>query len=282
MSITVSSIPWLEILEVKSAVKTKWVYFWAPWNEISVWQEMFLDSVVKLITYDRILTDNRDTFRILIETIIVYDGLSMRRMNSTDVRNKLRLKWQWKVSVKNRKDDTNGEISKELIELWLQVSGAGIAWPIYRAGKVLFKKWKWNEDKSDPNAFEATLVIKSTWEQIWSLKSVSEKWDSYVLQWDEGKFEIDNKYVDHMPVLRNISEINIKSLKGRELDVRINTPISWLNSDTAKGVRIIVETVISILDNTWKTLVTRHFWELQWKYRYQTLLESTPFWVSSQ
>ena len=284
MSLNLTSDTWIEVLDIKSAVKVKWVYFWESGAEVSVWQEMFLDSVVKLTTSNEKLKDQRAKFRILIETIVVYDGLSMRRMGSEDVRNKFRMEKQWKTSVKNRRTDINWEIAKQLIGIWMEVSGTALAWPIYSVGKALVNKWNWDIEWSDSHCFEANLVVKSSGEEVGWLKSVSEKWNWYVLQWDEDwEFDLDSSYIKGKPVLRNISQIDINNLEWRELWCRINMPISWLNSDTAKWVKIITETVVSILDDTGKKIrVARHYWELKWKYQYTTLLESTPFWISSQ
>jgi len=273
MSLSVSEYAWVDVTDIKSSVKSQWVNFWG----VSVWKEIFLDIVAKINIGDPVAKEQR-RYRLLIENLVVYKGLSMRRMWSGAMRNKLKVKWKWKVSVKNREDDTHWEIARELTELSLEVSNTAIFWPVFRIWSALYKRFI-QEEKPDIESFVADLVLKRESMNLWTLKSTSHRWNSFPADHDTA-FEIDNDAISWNPTIYNISEIDIQSLDGGCLHTRINVPISWLNSDSAAWIEIITETIISILDDQGnKQVIEKSFWQTRWEYTYETIEELTPLQV---
>jgi len=271
MTIKVSEFPWINVREIKSAVKSQWVVFW----DMSVSREAILDIVAKIQIGDSLIKEQKK-YRLLVENLVVYRGLSMRRMGESPMRNKFKVQWKWKVSVKNREDDTRWEIARELAELSLEVSSTAILWPVYRIWNALYRRI-FQAEKPESQTFSADLVLKEEGWTLWTLKSTSHRWNSFPSNHDTA-FEIDHDTIVWNPVIYNISEINISSLNWSHLHTRMNVPISWLNSDTASWLEIITETIISILDNTGKKqVISTSFWQVNWEYTYETIADLVPY-----
>lgn len=266
-----TEIPWLEISDISSSIKVPEVQIWDGFLPIG---GAILDIVTKLSTQgnDRTLTPYTDKFSLEVEHIVSFDGLSLRKMDLWTLRNAFTLKSAGKLSVKNKQTDMP-DLAKDFSEVGLEVLGLPIVQPLYKIWKRLLGKTNllWNMSYTSP--FGANLQIGDN--PIWELSTITHKWNKYILQGDEEKFDTDIHRLDGKPVLRNTSHLQIGDTQWKQLAARINIPIFGLSRDHARDVIISIESVIKEASNTHKKiLVGTGISSINlWPVKYRTVLQ---------
>jgi len=269
---------WLNVIESRSAIKLWGHDIWDVFIP-NTWP--ILDTVIKLNTEWQYLgLDNwgmsyeTALVKILIEQIIISDGLSLWKLDLSKVRNSFTLKWAGKISVKDKKTDLP-DLASDFTDLWLEVAGLPMVKSLVSIWKRIASKTRFTKNMTHSSPFSAAL--KQWGDDLWKLTHVIHKWKKYIEQWDENKFQkFDVLKSIWKPVLRSSSELDIWNIWDKQLATRLNIPLFELSRDHARDTVIRVFTILSLVDESQrKQIVFTDDAKLNlWPYVYKTVLST--------
>lgn len=185
-----------------------------------------------------------------IESLIGFDGMSLRKLDLGVVRNMATLRWGGKLSMK-----TSGwmseKVSREAIDLVLKTTGLSFMHPLFRIAQVARRR----VDKRLPD--DSRIFIWTMHQRnigpIWTIRTSIAKFHTLrknSLGWHWG---IDNI---EKPALRILSQIALRPEVTGRLHMRYNIPLFGLNRDHAADVIITAHTSVShILENRKEALI---------------------------
>lgn len=179
--------------------------------------------------------------KITVESLIIFDGISLRKLHIRDARNMLTMTWVWKLSVQ-WKENTVSSVSGDARDIALDVGWVWFIKPAYKILRFWARKlgFLWNSD--DESSFHAILSHRK--EKLWTSDFSIKKWHKYKLQWDESDFSLESQECLWKCVLRVTTILQFKEIQGERLVSRTNIPLFWLNRDHARPVSIRVITQV--------------------------------------
>lgn len=173
--------------------------------------------------------------KLRVESLLVFDGISLRKLQIADARNMLTITWIWKVSIQG-KEDIISVLWSEARDAALDVWGIWFMKPVYNMLRFWAKKLGIGSNADEISQFIATLSQKR--EKVGKSHFSIAKWSKYIPQWDESSFWISGGEVQWSCILRVNTLLELKDVEARRIVSRTNIPLFWLSRDHARPVSI--------------------------------------------
>jgi len=199
-----------------------------------------LDHVIKLD-----IPELSAWVKLWVESLISFDGISLRKLDLWGVRNFVTFRWTGKVSLKAR-SSTAQKVSAEAIDLILKTTGSSFLQPLYRLARLTRSKVMKNAPV-DSRVFKWDMNIKDKW-PVWNIWVKISKFHS--LQHVPPEFQ-DVQDIQGFPAVHISTEVNLAGENVGTMHLRNNIPLFGLSRDHAKDVIITTHTSVSrILGNS--------------------------------
>ncbi len=185
--------------------------------------------------------------KVLIETLLVFDGISLRRLDIRDTRNMLTITGLGKVSMQG-KTNTLSSVGWDARDIALDVWWAWFLKPAMRILKFWAKKlgFLWNADEQSQFYWE----LFHQWKKLWTSDFSIKKWHKYKQQGDEIHFLPSLEGCVWKCVLRINILLELSEMEWKRVVSRTNVPIFWLSRDHARDVMITTITRVSLDTST--------------------------------
>lgn len=174
-----------------------------------------------------------------VQSLIIFDGISLRKLRVADARNMLTITWIWKVSIQG-KENIVSVLWWDARDAALDVWGIWFIKPAYNMLRFWAKKLGIGSNADETSQFIANLSQNNN-QQGKSHFSIA-KWNKYKLQWDESDFAVSSEETQWKCILRINTILELKNVEGKRVVSRTNIPLFWLSRDHARSSSIRVLT----------------------------------------
>lgn len=234
-------------------------------SEVQFW-DTFLDIVCKL----SFGTEIQDAVHLKITSLLLFDWLSLRRLDLSSIRTLLTKRGQWKVSTKpSASVVSNGWF--DAVDTVIQAAWVAFIRPLMRLLRSVARKVN-THNHDDKHVFNANLMM--LWEWFWALTTQSKKWNSLK---SLPKWFCHGAEWLHKPGLLMQSDIDIKQwFTTGDLHVRHNVPIFNLGRDHAKEIQVRIAYICKIVMKwSWNVIMCHENESIPlWKITYKGIADS--------